>query len=250
MGRLIEELDYRPTAMGPLVLRRRWVAAIDTDVVEVILGDEHLMSSLFTVGETELAVRGLALARGDSLRVLVGGLGLGYTAREALADPRVGSVEVVDALAPVIEWHEAGLVPLGESLGQEPRCKLVLGDFFGWFDERRPASAGYDVVLLDIDHSPRNLLHPDHARFYSREGLVRLREGLTEDGVFAMWSDEGPDAAFIALLESVFPGVRADIVAFNNPLTGGSSTCTIYLAGSTVKEMVDATGIEPVTPSV
>ena len=64
MGRLLEELDYRPTAMGPLVLRRRWVAAIDTDVVEVILGDEHLMSSLFTVGETELAVRGLASASG------------------------------------------------------------------------------------------------------------------------------------------------------------------------------------------
>jgi hypothetical protein len=121
MGRLIEELDYRPTAMGPLVLRRRWVAAIDTDVVEVILGDEHLMSSLFTVGETELAVRGLASARGDGLRVLVGGLGLGYTAREALADPRVASVEVVDALGPVIEWHQAGLVPLGESLGREPR---------------------------------------------------------------------------------------------------------------------------------
>jgi hypothetical protein len=81
MGRLIEELDYRATAMGPLILRRRWVAAIDADVIEVILGEEHLMSSLFTVGETELAVRGLAAAEGGPLRVLVGGLGLGYTAR-------------------------------------------------------------------------------------------------------------------------------------------------------------------------
>ena len=250
MGRLLEELDYRPTAMGPLVLRRRWVAAIDPDVVEVILGDEHLMSSLFTVGETELAVRGLASVSGVDLRVLVGGLGLGYTARAALADPRVASVEVVDALAPVIEWHQAGLVPLGQSLGRESRCRLVLGDFFGWFDAPRPAEAAYDLVLLDIDHSPRNLLHPDHARFYSREGLIRLRQGLATDGVFAMWSDEGPDPDFLALLESVFPSVRADVVAFDNPLTGGSSTCTIYLAGSMLKEMVDATGIEPVTPSV
>jgi hypothetical protein len=80
MGRLIEELDYRATAMGPLILRRRWVAAIDADVIEVILGEEHLMSSLFTVGETELAVRGLAAAKSGPLRVLVGGLGLGYTA--------------------------------------------------------------------------------------------------------------------------------------------------------------------------
>ena len=231
MGRLIEELDYRLTDMGPLVLRRRWVAAIDADVVEVILGDEHLMSSLFTVGETELAVRGLAAAGGDGLRVLVGGLGLGYTARAALADARVASVEVVDALEPVIEWHRAGLVPLGDSLGQEPRCTLSHGDFFGWFDAPRPADERYDVVLLDIDHSPRNLLHPDHARFYSREGLARVRDGLSENGVFAMWSDEGPDDDFLAVLASAFPAARAEVVTFDNPLTGGSSTCTIYVAG-------------------
>jgi len=229
MGRLIEELDYRQTAMGPLILRRRWVAAIDADVVEVILGEEHLMSSLFTVGETELAVRGLAAAKGAALRVLVGGLGLGYTARAALADERVTSVDVVDALAPVIEWHEAGLVPLGESLGQEPRCHLRLGDFFGWFDAARTPADRYDVVLLDIDHSPRALLHPEHARFYSVEGLGRLRDGIAEGGIFAMWSDEGPDEAFIAVLEAVFVNIRAEVVAFDNPLTGGASTCTIYL---------------------
>lgn len=229
MGRLIEELDYRETAMGPLILRRRWVAAIDADVVEVILGDEHLMSSLFTVGETELATRGLAAAEDRPLRVLVGGLGLGYTARAALADPRVTSVEVVDALAPVIEWHEAGLVPLGESLGQEPRCHLRHGDFFGWFDAPRAPEDRYDVVLLDIDHSPRALLHPDHARFYADEGLRRLRDGVADGGVFAMWSDEAPDADFIALLEAVFVNVRAEVVAFDNPLTGGASTCTIYV---------------------
>ena len=229
MGRLIEELDYRETAMGPLILRRRWVAAIDADVIEVILGEEHLMSSLFTVGETELAVRGLAAAKGASLRVVVGGLGLGYTARAALADDRVTSVDVVDALAPVIEWHEAGLVPLGESLGQEPRCHLKHGDFFGWFDQRRSVPDQYDVVLLDIDHSPRALLHPEHARFYSVEGLSRLRDGIAVGGVFAMWSDEGPDPDFIAGLEAVFVHVRAEVVAFDNPLTGGASTCTIYI---------------------
>ncbi|MGV8929934.1 MAG: hypothetical protein ACOH1E_09275 [Brevundimonas sp.] len=229
MGRLIEELDFRETDMGPLVLRRRWVAAIDADVIEVILGDEHLMSSLFTVGETELAVRGLAAAGPGPLRVVVGGLGLGYTARAALADPRVTSVDVVDALAPVIEWHEAGLVPLGESLGQEPRCHLKLGDFFGWFDTARGPEARYDVVLLDIDHSPRNLLHPEHARFYTEAGLKRLRDGIAAGGVFAMWSDEGPDADFIAVLEAVFTNIRADVVAFDNPLTGGASTCTVYV---------------------
>lgn len=230
MGRLIEELDYRPTPMGPLVLRRRWVAAIDRDVVEVILGDEHLMSSLFTTGEIELAVRGLAAAHGEGLRVLVGGLGLGYTARAALAVPRVASVEVVDALEPVIQWHRSGLVPIGDSLGTEPRCALSHGDFFGWFDAPREAGERYDVVLLDIDHSPRKLLHPDHARLYSREGLTRVREALTAQGVFAMWSDEGPDDEFLAVLAAVFAAARAEVVSFDNPLTGGASSCTIYVA--------------------
>ena len=229
MGRLIEELDYRPTDMGPLILRRRWVAAIDADVIEVILGEEHLMSSLFTVGETELAVRGLAVATGDSLRVAVGGLGLGYTARAALADARVTAVEVIDALGPVIEWHQAGLVPLGESLGADPRCRLVHGDFFGWFDQARTGADRYDVVLLDIDHSPRALLHPDHGRFYTVEGLNRLRDGLTPGGVFAMWSDEGPDEAFLDLLRGVFARVAVEVVSFDNPLTGGASTCSVYL---------------------
>ncbi|MBW8302866.1 MAG: hypothetical protein K0M78_02740, partial [Brevundimonas sp.] len=184
----------------------------------------------FTVGETELAVRGLAAARGAGLRVVVGGLGLGYTARAALADPRVASVEVVDALEPVIEWHRAGLVPIGDSLGQEPRCTLSHGDFFGWFDAPRADGEKYDVVLLDIDHSPRQLLHPDHARFYTREGLGRVRDGMSGDGVFALWSDEGPDDDFLAVLASVFATARAEVVAFDNPLTGGASTCTIYVA--------------------
>jgi hypothetical protein len=120
-------------------------------------------------------------------------------------------------------------VPLGESLGQEPRCHLKHGDFFGWFDAARAVADRYDVVLLDIDHSPRALLHPEHARFYSVEGLGRLRDGIAAGGVFAMWSDEGPDEAFIALLEAVFVNIRAEVVAFDNPLTGGASTCTIYL---------------------
>jgi hypothetical protein len=54
-------------------------------------------------------------------------------------------------------------------------------------------------------------------------------EGIAAGGVFAMWSDEGPDAAFIALLEAVFDEVRAEVVAFDNPLTGRASTCTIYV---------------------
>jgi spermidine synthase len=232
LSRLIEELDYRLTPMGPIILRRRWVSALDRDVVEVILGDEHLMSSLFTVGETELATLGLARASGDALRVLVGGLGLGYTAQAALADPRVASVEVADAIEAVIDWHRDGLVPIGESLGANPRCTLTHADFFGLFDGEPDPDGRWDAILLDIDHSPYRLLNPAHARFYTPEGLARMKSWLTPGGIFALWSDDSPDAAFLALLGQVFTDPAAQVVPFANPLTGDSSTCTIYVAGT------------------
>jgi len=231
LSRLIEELDYRLTPMGPIILRRRWVSALDRDVVEVILGDEHLMSSLFTVGETELATLGLARASGADLKVLVGGLGLGYTAQAALADPSVGSVEVADAIEAVIDWHREGIVPIGESLGANPRCTLTHADFFGLFDAAPDEGDRWDVILLDIDHSPYRLLNPAHARFYTADGLGRMKSWLTPGGVFALWSDDAPDAPFLDLLGQVFTDPVAQVVAFANPLTGESSTCTIYVTG-------------------
>tara|TARA_R110001606_G_scaffold12306_3_gene53080 strand:+ start:7578 stop:8276 length:699 start_codon:yes stop_codon:yes gene_type:complete len=231
LSRLIEELDYRVTPMGPIILRRRWVSALDQDVVEVILGEEHLMSSLFTVGETELATLGLARASGTELKVLVGGLGLGYTAQAALTDPRVTSVEVADAIEAVIDWHREGLVPIGESLGTNPRCILTHVDFFSLFDTDPTEGGLWDVILLDIDHSPYRLLNPAHARFYTAEGLTRMKSWLTPGGVFALWSDDAPDAAFLELLGHVFANPVAQVVSFANPLTGDSSTCTIYVTG-------------------
>ena len=84
----LEELDFQSTPMGELTLRRRHEPMLDVDVYEVKLGDEYLMSSLFTVAEEELARRGLGVVDGDELDVLVGGLGLGYTAVTALHDDR------------------------------------------------------------------------------------------------------------------------------------------------------------------
>ncbi len=97
---------------------------------EVLLGDEYLMSSAFTVAEQQLAH--LALDRlGDGLLDLViGGLGLGYTAAAALADRRVRMLAVVDAFDAVIGWHRRCLLPTSPLLLEDPRCTLVAGDFF------------------------------------------------------------------------------------------------------------------------
>src|ERR1700736_1944093 len=117
-----EELDFRPTPIGVLSLRRRRQPSSGIDVYEIKLGDEFLMSSLFTVAEIELARLGLAALARTDLDVVVGGLGLGYTAQAVLEHSSVRSLVVVDALAEVIEWHRQGLLPLGKPLKDEPRC--------------------------------------------------------------------------------------------------------------------------------
>ena len=88
------------------------------------LKDEYLMSSLFTVAEEELATLGLAAAEGAELNVLVGGLGLGYTAATALHDDRVRRLDVIDALPAVIGWHERELLPVSAQLVRDPRVTL------------------------------------------------------------------------------------------------------------------------------
>src|SRR5471030_528600 len=130
MSVYFEELDFRPTPMGVLSLRRRRSLASGVDIFEIKLGDEFLMSSAFTVAEIELARLGLAALARTDLDVVVGGLGLGYTALAVLEDPRVRSLVVVDALKEVIEWHEQGLLPLGKQLTGDRRCHFVNGDSF------------------------------------------------------------------------------------------------------------------------
>jgi spermidine synthase len=268
MSARFEEIDWRPTAMGDISLRRRRDPLSGEDVYEVKLGDEYLMSSLFTTGEVELARLGLAELSEGPLDVVVGGLGLGYTARTALDDPRVRSLIVVDTLAEVIDWHRRGLVPLGTGLASDPRCRLVRGDFFamtaGSVADRPSSAVGagadaseptgdkaadgagaaprgldpenpgrrFHAILLDVDHSPRHVLHPDHAVLYTRAGLEALAELLYPGGVFALWSNDPPDKEFSSVLAEVFAETAAHVVDFDNPLQGGTAANTVYVARS------------------
>lgn len=235
MSARFAELAWQETPMGTISLRRRLEPTLGIDVFEVKLGDEYLMSSLFTVAEIELAHLGLAEVEGDDLRVLVGGLGLGYTAVAALSDARVGSLTVVEALDAVIDWHERELLPVSSSLVSDPRTALTHDDFFAMMRRGRPSSeepAEYDAILVDIDHSPRHVLNPSHADFYTAEGLSSVHRHLVPGGVFALWSDDPPDNEFLATLETVFANPTARVVSFANPLTGGISTNTVYVASA------------------
>jgi spermidine synthase len=229
------ELAWAPTRIGEISLRRRLEPATRTEVYEVKLGDEYLMSSLFTVAEEELARLTLAALPAASADVVVGGLGLGYTARAALADDRVRSLTVVEALAPVIDWHRRELLPQADILTADPRTTLLEGDFFALlrdgtgFDAATP-DRRFDAILLDIDHSPVNVLDPTHADFYTAAGLRRLGGRLHPGGAFGLWSDDAPDEGFLAVLRESFATAAAHVVTFANPLTGGSSANTIYVA--------------------
>jgi spermidine synthase len=234
MSLYFEELDFRPTPMGVLTLRRRRHLASGADVYEIKLGDEFLMSSLFTVAEIALARLGLAALARTGLDVVVGGLGLGYTATAVLENPAVRSLIVVDALAEVIEWHEQSLLPLGKQLTGDPRCRLVNGDFFAMshsadgFDFRAPGRR-FDAILVDIDHSPKALLHPRHAALYTPEGLEKLARHLNPGGVFALWSNDPPDHAFKRDLAGAFATSAGHVVTFDNPLQHREASNTVYI---------------------
>ncbi len=235
MSASFEELAYRETPIGALSLRRRRELTLGIDVFEIKLGDEFLMSSLFTASEIALAQLGLAGLSGDGLDVVIGGLGLGHTAQAVLEYKTVGSLIVVEALDAVIDWHRNGLVPLGAALTGDARCRFVHGDFFplavsvDGFDRQVPGRQ-FDAVLVDIDHSPDALLDAGNASFYGEAGLARLAAHLRPGGVFGLWSNERADDGFTARLSAVFADARAEPVTFHNPLQDKPFTQTVYLA--------------------
>lgn len=221
-----EELDVRDTAQGELILRRRTTPDGET-VHEVTLDGHFLMSSL--VHDSERALSTLARERlvGDGpFDAIVGGLGLGYTAAELLADERIARVDVIERQPAVIDWFERGLVPLAASLTGDRRCRLVEDDFFAVATSDAPP---VDAIVVDIDHSPRALLAPEHAAFYTADGIARLGGRLRPGGVFALWSADRPDDAVVTLLRGALDDVVAREVSFYNPHIGEDDLNTIYL---------------------
>ncbi len=237
MSLMYEELDFKKTPIGELMLRRRRLIQLGgLDIWEVKLGEDFLMTSLFHEAEFQLSKIGLGLLEKNDLDVVVGGLGLGYTAVSALEDQRVNSLVVVEYLEAVIQWHQKGLVPLGEKLTKDSRCRFVNADFFAMscdvkksFDPENPENK-HDAILLDIDHTPTRVLHQTNARFYTEEGLRELAQHLKPGGVFGLWADGFPEESFTGLLGKVFESAESHLIEFENPLTCGTSEGAVYVA--------------------
>jgi len=240
MSLVFEELDFQKTPLGEISLRRRSEPRLDGKILyEVKLNDDFLMSSLFTEAEIQLSRLGLAALKKHHLKqdldIVVGGLGLGYTAVAALEDSSVKSLRVIDVMAPVIDWHKRKLVPLGEKLTSDPRCTLVHADFF----EVATSPGGFDpidsdklvhAVLLDIDHSPSHWLNSENSTFYTEDALQSMANKIHPGGIFGLWSNDPPEKEFTNLLDSVFQSSESYIVTFPNPYTGSESANTVYIA--------------------
>jgi spermidine synthase len=222
----LEILAYDPTPLGTLCLRRRRLPSDPgATVTEVTLAGEFLMSSLNADSERALAASALKLHTGRGLKVLVGGLGLGCTARAALGSDRVARVEAVELLPQVISWLEQRLVPLADELKSDPRFQAVQGDVFAMLS--RPPQRRHDLILIDVDHSPEERLGGTSRSFYAPEGLALAREHLEPGGILGVWSyAESP--AFAEALRAAFAEVRVEPVPFQDRLAGTARTDWLY----------------------
>ena len=238
MTLIFEELDWQTTPFGDISLRKRTEPRLDNLLIfEVKLNDDFLMSSLFVEAEEQLSTIGLAKLKANGhdkdLNVIVGGLGLGYTALTALNDKDVKQLRTIDVMQPVISWHKQGILPIGDVLNTDERSELIHSNFF---DVATDAKQGFlndvqvDAVLLDIDHSPSHWLNETNRDFYTQESLQAVVNKIKSGGVFGLWSNELPDDDFIALLNTVFASTEAHVVRFPNPYSGGESINSVYVS--------------------
>lgn len=225
----LEVLAYSDSPIGAICLRRReLLARPGTMVTEITVDHTLLMSSYHTASERALSSRALRRHGGtEGLRVLVGGLGLGYTAREALKSAAVTRVDVVEFLPQVIGWMKNGLFPLSDELNSEPRYSAMEGDVYAML--AGPPELQYDLILIDVDHAPDEPLADGNAVFYTEAGLRAAKEHLRPGGLLGVWSyaDSSP---FATALRAVFPHGEVEPVAFDNEFTGEEETNWLFLS--------------------
>ncbi|GAB3440154.1 spermidine synthase [Streptomonospora sediminis] len=216
-------MTFGPSAAEPEVVDRT-VGATGGELVlrragghfEIISNGVFLMDTRDGASEREMVracLEPLPAARGggSGARVLIGGLGVGFSAREALDDPRVEHVLVVELEPSVVEWHRG---PLGAAAGRpaaDPRCEVVCADFVTWVAEaaERAAVKGpwADAVCLDIDNGPGWTVSEGNGRLYRPAALAQLRRLLRPGGTLAFWSAMRAPA-FADLLHAEFGAVE------------------------------------------
>jgi fumarate hydratase class II len=208
-----------------MVLRRRSV----DDALELRVNGVFVMDTVETTAERELAVLALARWRGSRLRpsarVVVGGLGLGFTLDEVLRDPTVAEVIVAEIEPSLVAWHHAELVPQTSGWLSDERVRVRTADVAEVVNAQEEGSL--DVLLLDVDNGPGNLVYDANAALYRAAFTRRCRRAMSPGGVTAIWSAEPSRPLRLALAESF---EEVDEVAVPVRLGQRESTYTLLLA--------------------
>lgn len=191
---LVSEIARGVSERGELVLRRRGDGALELRVNGVFVMDDRETSSEELLASAALE----AVAHPD--RVLVGGLGLGYTVRALLRDERLGQVMVVEIEPDLVAWMRAGLVP---SVLDDPRVAMVVGDVRDVVADLPDASV--DAILLDVDNGPDFLVYNENSAIYTSGFVGICRTKLRSGGVLTVWSSSA-STSLEAAVTAVFGG--------------------------------------------
>ena len=213
------EVARAESERGELVLRRR-----DGDTLELRANGVFVMDTAETTSERALATEALSRHQRPD-RVLVGGLGLGFTLAEVLADERVRRVVVAEIEPALVGWLRDGTVPHGPALLADARVEVEVGDVRDVI--AAAGRAAYDLVLLDVDNGPGYLVHETNAELYAGTLLSLVRDALRPDGLCVVWSADR-DRALHEALREVFG--NAEAAAYAVDLQGRDERYWLHLA--------------------
>ena len=213
------EVARAESERGELVLRRR-----DDDTLELRANGVFVMDTAETTSERALARA--ALARHEHPEaVLVGGLGLGFTLAEVLADQRVRRVVVVEIEPALVAWLRDGTVPHGPGLLDDVRVEVLVADVTEVI--AATGRAAYDLVLLDVDNGPAYLVHDANAALYAPPLLAATRRTLRPGGLCVIWSAARDDELDEALRQTFG---NAEAASYDVDLQGRAEQYWLHLA--------------------
>lgn len=176
----------------------------------IMLGRDELMGTRMQFSEEQLARLTLERLEMPKPRVLIGGYGMGFTFRAALAAmPEKGQAVVAEVVPEILDWAQGPLADLTGDCLDDPRGEVVIADVTALVDDAVDGTTEkYDAILLDVDNGPDGIVRDGNERLYTRTGIARLRDALNVGGVLAVWS-AAPDHKFTGRLKDA--GLDVDV---------------------------------------
>lgn len=192
----------------------------------IVLGQNELMNTRMRGSEEALATMAHArIKQARAPQILIGGYGMGFTLRAALAVLPAEALVIVAELVPeIIEWARGPMAEIAADCLDDPRVDLIVGDV----SRVIAASPGkFDAILLDVDNGPDGLVRQDNNRIYARRGLLAAAEALRPGGVLAIWS-AAKDDGFVRRLKDT--GFAVDEVSVHARPNGKGARHVIWFA--------------------